>query len=86
MAPTIPPITIFVESGTMLFPITNSAIRPKNKNPWIIPASVTAIGWSYMYLRGIATKNSTSVEMPSMIPAQIRTSKNVRLNFIRCIV
>ena len=35
-----------------------------------------------MYFIGMATKNKKRVEMPSMIPNQIRMSKNMRLIFI----
>ncbi len=46
----------------------NIAIKTNAKNnpPWIVPTRVTIAGSPIRYFMGIATKNKTKSEMPSM--------------------
>ena len=46
IAPVIPPHIMRVVMMFLDFPMMNNITSPKNKNPWIMPATVTAIGMS----------------------------------------
>lgn len=43
-------------------------INQTNKNPWILPVILTAIGIFPIYLSGIATPNKSRYDMPSILP------------------
>ena len=62
----MPAAVSFDDSGIRRMPSRNAPTSAMNKTPWAMPTIVTARGMPARYLSGIATKNSSSVEVPSI--------------------